>query len=415
MSLTRIRRYAVGTLLLVIAAEAHAQKAVPTSQLAVDVVALKSGRSVRGAVVKMDAAVVSMVVSRTWLQHSSPELFQKTVANEAQLQRKIAEQLRDRLHRLLETPPQDPRLSFFLKQELERVTAQLSRQEPADPSQFLWLDLEQGTIAKVTRAAVDRQRVAMWAWNELLPNVESRDVHELERELKQRKIDSTTHPPDLTNRLAPQLQDDREWAARLALVGYAFDKPLDFQGTGNVLVRIGADQKAIDVAPVLSKVLQSQVDTLLSDLLGESTAVKAPSKESEWLKSASAEANELSVRGFRATRVDVKVDRGQAVVQTVFAAKMPDGSWETVWQATEAQDSTKPRADAEAKIAEDPQVKKILEAVNSFGSGADDKVRQAIRFGAATMAAQQAADGRFYEFRDRYLKRLDGPPLAWTK
>ena len=31
------------------------------------------------------------------------------------------------------------------------------------------------------------------------------------------------------------------------------------------------------------------------------------------------------------------------------------------------------------------------------------------------MAAQQTADSRFFEFRDRHLKHLDGPPLWWTK
>jgi hypothetical protein len=35
----------------------------------------------------------------------------------------------------------------------------------------------------------------------------------------------------------------------------------------------------------------------------------------------------------------------------------------------------------------------------------------AIRFGAATQEAQKQADGRFFEFRDRHLRRLDGPVL----
>lgn len=94
---------------------------------------------------------------------------------------------------------------------------------------------------------------------------------------------------------------------------------------------------------------------------------------------------------------------------------MPNGDWEVVWSHREAQDATKPRADVEAKIAADPQVKQVLDAVKSFGFGADDQIRQAIRFGAATMAAQQAADARFFEFRDRYLKQLDSPPLIWPK
>jgi hypothetical protein len=415
MDLTQFRRSAVaGLLLLAFAAEAQAQKAVPTSQLAVDIVTLKSGKSVRGAVVKADAGVISIAVARGWLDHSMPDLYQKTVDNESQLQRQIAEQLRDRLKKQLETPAQDQRLTFFLKQELERVESQLTRKEPVEPSQFLWLDLEQGTVAKVVRAAPDRQRVAIWAWNESFPNVETRDVHDLERDLKQRKIDPTVAPPDLSNRLAPQLQDDREWAARLAIVEYAFGEPLDFQGTGTVLIRTEADQKGIDLAPILSKVMQTQVDSLLKDLVGDS-ATKSSMNDNDWLKSATAEANSAGARGFRATRVEVKVDQHQAAVQTAFAARMPNGSWEAVWSVNETQDATKPRAEFAAKIAEDPRMKQVLQAVKSFGLGSDERVRKAIRFGAATMVAQQAADGKFFEFRDRYLKRLDGPPLTWSK
>lgn len=416
MNLIRIPRSAVmGLWLLVFVAEAQAQKAVSTSQLAVDVVTLKSGKSVRGAVVKADAGVLSIAVSRRWLEHSAPDLYQRTVANESQLQRQIAEQLRDRLTKQLETPAQDQRLTFFLKQELERVESQLTRKETVEPSQFLWLDLEQGAVTKVVRATPDRQRVAIWAWNESFPNVEMRDVHELERDLKQRKIDPTVAPPDLSDRLAPQLQDEREWAARLAIVEYTFGKPIDFQGTGTVLIRTDADQQGIDLAPVLSKVMQTQVDSLLKDLVGDSGPAKPSIKDNDWLKSASAEATQSAARGFRATRIDVKVEQHQAVVQSAFAARMPNGSWETVWSVNETQDSTKPRAEVEVKIAEDPRVKQVLQTVKSFGLGADDQIRQAIRFGAATMAAQQVADGKFFEFRDRYVKRLDGPPLTWSK
>ncbi|HEY4261390.1 MAG TPA: hypothetical protein VGM98_14580 [Schlesneria sp.] len=416
MNLTKFRRIAIaGLLLLTFAAEAQAQKAVPASQLTVDVVTLKSGKSVRGIVVKADLEMMSIAVSRGSLERSAPDLYQKAIANESQLQRQIAEQLRDRLKTLLETPPQDQRLAFFLKQELERAESQLTRKDPVDLSQFLWLDLEQGSVAKVVRAAPDRQRVAIWAWNESFPNVETRDVHDLERDLKQRKIDPTVAPPDLSNRLAPQLQDEREWAARMAIVEYAFGEPIDFQGTGNLLVRTSGDQKGIDLAPVLSQVMQSQANSLLKDLVGDGRSAVPPVKESDWLKSATAEADELAVRGFRATRVDVKVDRGQAAVQTAFAARMPSGHWETVWSLQETQDSTKPRADFAAKIAEDPRMKQVLQAVKSFGLGGDERIRKAIRFGAATMAAQQAADGKFFEFRDRYLKRLDGPPLTWSK
>ena len=397
-------------------AAAQGAKSVPVSQLAVDVVSLKSGKAVRGAVVQADAnGALVVAVSREWLEQTHPDLYQKSVSKEADLQKQAAEQLRARLTKQLETPPNEPRLVFFLKQELERAETLLARGKPAKPPQFLWLELEHDTITKVTRAPADRQRVAMWAWGERLSNVETRDALDLNRELKQRKFDATAPPPDLSDRLAPRMQDDREWAARMALVEYTLAKPLDFQGTGDVLVRADADRKAVDLAPVLSKVLQSQVDSLLKDLTGDGRPAAAPANDTAWLKAATGEADRVSLKGLRATRVEVKVDGNQATVQTAFAARMPNGNWEVVWSHRESQDATKPRAEAEAKIAGDAQMKQVLDAVKSFGLGADDQVRQAIRFGAATMAAQQAAEARFFEFRDRYLKHLDGPPLTWSK
>ena len=382
---------------------------------AVDVVSLKSGKNVRGAVIKADMnGSVTMAVSRDWLKQAVPDLYQQAISKEADLRKQVGEQLQGRLKKQLETPPKEPRLAFFLKQELERAETLLAAETPKEPSQFLWLDLKSDSITRVTRAPADRQRLAMWAWSERLANVETRDVLELERELKQRKIDATTPPPDLSDRLAPRLQDDREWMARMAIVEYTLDKPLDFQGTGDVLVRTDEKFNGIDLA-VLKNVLQSQVGSLLNELTGDGRPAAASAKDVDWLKSATRIADGASMHGLRATRVEVKVDGNQATVETTFAARMPNGSWEPVWSHRESQDATKPRPEAEAKIAADPQVKKALETLKSFGLNADSQIRQAIRFGAATMAAQQAADSRFFEFRDRHVKHLDGPPLSWTK
>ena len=395
---------------------AQVTKAVPASQPVVDVLRLKTGKWIRGAVVKADPnGSVSMAVSREWLQHANPELFQKVTSKEADHRKLVYEQLRDRLKGLLATPPDEPRLVFFLKQELARAEQQLADGKATKPPQFVWVDLDHDSIANLTRASADRQRVAMWAWSEQLASVETRDLQDLQRELKQRMIDSTVAPPDISERLAPRLQDDREWAARLAIANYALNKPLDFQGTNDVLIRSDADRKAVDLGPVLSKFLKSQVDTLLKDLLGDGRPNDLSGNDREWFKSATVDAESASVLGFRATRVDVKVDSSRATVQTVFVAQMPKGNWEIVWSRVETQDATKPRADIEAKIAGDPQVKQVLETVKALGAGADDQVRQAIRFGAATMAAQQAADAKFFEFRDRYVNHLDGPPLTWSK
>ena len=389
-------------------------KSVSGSQLAVDVVRLKSGRAVRGVVVNGDANGVTMVVSRDWLQQTLPEIYQKTTSDEATLQKQIAEQLQGRLKKELETTT-EPRLQLFLKSELERIEMTLSGTQSPDPTQFVWLFLKQSVIAKMTRATADRQRVVGWAWSEKLENVETRDVHDLERELKQRNVDLKAPPPDLTAQLPSRQQDDREWAARMAIVDYTLGKPVDFQGTSDVLVRSTTENKRLDFAPIATKLMQSQVDSLLKELTSGVNPAASNIANREWLKSASRQADQESARGLRATQVVVNSDGKQAIVQMTFAAKMPNKTWEVIWTRQEVQDATVPRANLESKIAEDPQVKQVFATLTAAGLNADGQIQKAIRFGAATMAAQQSADSHFFQFRDHYVKRLDGPPLNWSK
>ena len=403
------------TLLAITCSTAYSQsKTTAIAQLSVDAISLKSGKVVRGIAIAAPADGPMVVATdRQWLQKHLPDLFLKATVAETD-QRKLANrQLIERLKKRMAAPVAEPGLAFFLKQELERAESQ--RESPPDPPQFIWLELERESIHRFTPAAADRKRVAMWAWSEFLPNVESRDHHDLQRELTQRKVDFTANPPDLSDRVGPRLQDDREWAARMALVEYALGKPLDFQGTGDLLIRTDGNQKSIDLAPLLTRTLNSQVDSLLKELTGEPRTATSTPENKDWLKSATKAADADSVRGLRATRVEVQTDGLKAVVQTAFGVRMPDGSWEVIWSHRESQDGTKLRADAEAKIAKDPRILQITDTLKSLGAGGGDQIRQAIRFGAATMAAQQAADSRFFEFRDRYTKHLDGPPLIWGK
>ncbi len=403
-------------------AVAQPAKSGAMSQLGVDVVSLKSGKSVRGAILRQEPnGSVTMAVSREWLQKANPELLAKLTADEATAQRTAWEQLRDRLTKLLAAPPESQRSVFFMKQELERVEKLLAQAEPPEPPQFVWFEAKKEAVAKVSPTMPDRQRVAIWAWSERLKEVETREVADLTRELKQKGVDVTKPAPDLSDQLAARPQDEREWAARLALVEYAFGTPIDFQGTGDVLVRSNGSRDLKDMAPVIAKVLRGQVDSFLKDLTGDGRPGKNKvASNDDWLKSAKLDAERSGATAFRATRVDLNVEGRQTAVQSVFVVRVDAGSpekgqWETVWSHRETADATKPRAEAEARIANDPQVKQALDKVKSLGLGAEDQIQQAIRFGAATMAAQQTADSRFFEFRDRHLKHLDGPPLWWTK
>ncbi len=389
-------------------------KPVPISQLTVDAIGLKSGKVIRGVIASAPPkGPIIVATERQWLQKHLPDLFLKATAAETELQKQANHQLIERLNKRLAAPVEQPGLAFFLKQELERAESQ--REKPPAAPQFVWLELERDTISRISPAPVDRKRIAMWAFSEYLPNVESRDQQDLQKELTQRKVDFTANPPDLSDRVGPRPQSDHEWAARMAVVEYTLGKPLDFQGTGDLLIRTDGNQQAIDLAPLLTRTLNSQVDSLLKELTGEPRSASPTTENKDWLKSATKSADAESVRGLRATRVEVQTDGLKAVVQTAFSARMPDGSWEVIWSHRESQDGTKPRPDAEAKITKDPRIQQITDTVKSLGTGGDDQIRQAIRFGAATMAAQQAADSRFFEFRDRHTKHLDGPPLIWGK
>jgi hypothetical protein len=292
----------------------------------------------------------------------------------------------------------------------------LVKSAPPEALQFIWFDGTKNKIAKVTRSGADRRRLAVWAWFEELPNVESCDAAVLARELKQKGVDPGQPPPDLSDRLPPRLQDDREWAARMAVTAYSLGESLDFQGTGDLLVRSERSADAKDAAPVIAKLLSQQLDSLVRDLVGGTPSAAGNTGSSDdWLKPAVREAESRKARAFRATRVDLNLNGRQALVYSVFVVRLDNGDWETIWSDRETEDTAKPRAAMEESISKDPQVKSALDAIRSLGGVTDDRLQQAIRCGAATMAAQKAVESRFFAFQESLLKRLDGPPLWWTK
>jgi hypothetical protein len=388
-------------------------------RLAVDVVKLRSGKTLRGTIAHAGPdGSLTLAVARDWLQKADPKLLADLEVDETRVARAALEQLRDRIKNEVRVTPEDSPVAGLLRLERTRVDALLAgaaaeKTRPGEP-QFVWVDLAKKEVDRVSSAAVEHKQVAGWAWYERLANVETRPADDLARELKRRGIDVSQPVPDLSERLPIRLPDDREWSARMALVAYSLSKPLDFQGTGDLLVRSDRANNAGDMAPLVAKLFGGQVDSLLKDLLSDgrplATSAKSPTA---WLESAIREAERDKARAFRATRVDLDVEHRQASVTSVFVVEL-NGKWETVWSERDTEDGAQERPQTEATIATDPQVKSALALVKSLGTGADDQVRAAIRFGAATMAAQQTVNRGFSAFQEPYLRRLDGPPLWWT-
>ena len=102
----------------------------------------------------------------------------------------------------------------------------------------------------------------------------------------------------------------------------------------------------------------------------------------------------------------------QVIVETRFIARVADKKWKTIWLTKEQGDGTQARPEMEARIEQDPQFKSALDKVKSLGIADNGLLKLAVRIGAATMAAQQSADGAFAGFKDRYVRHLDAPPLV---
>lgn len=377
---------------------------------AVDIVSLKSGKSPRGLIAWRDPnGSLAIVVSREWLQGANPAYATEALAANLERCKTAWAQDRDRIAERLKSPPDAPQLVFFLKQELERLKQSLANREVPEPD-FLWFDIPSESIAKVVAATPEQRRVALFAWSEGLAHVETRDTASLSKELMSKGVKLEGSGPDLSDRLSARPQTDDEWSARMALVEYTLDKPVDFQGMGDTFARTG-DGQPINLAEVLPKIFQQQLGSLLKELTNDGQFAAKSRSDSEWLKPAIREAESAKSKGFRITRLEIDATQMRVTVETRFVAQLGAGKWQTVWRESIIEDGTKARPGAEGRIEQDPQLKSVVETLKSLGLADAKTLQQAIRVGAATMSAQQSADAAFGEFRDRYTRHLDGPPL----
>jgi len=454
-------------LVLVLAAHAQSQpadrgksaKAPP--QGVTDLISVAGGGEIRGAVVKrFPDGSLDVAVRRDWLDAHAPEVAAVLGAEERRQTKAVTEALARRLAAAIAALPESrTRTLGLLRREADRVDRWLAAAEEAEDrdearrsaeaggadrpvrppaarrgdSQFALLRIAPKRVTKVRPSGQDAQRIARWAWSERLDDVEGRSAADLTKELRGRGIDPLSPPPGLGDRLPPLPQDDREWAARMALVEDALGDPVAFQGFGDTVVKAGDTEGGLaGILPQLGQLLGGGngalggpgLDEILGGLQGGGIpGVRAPppatpgganpaGKPAErWLVSARAQAADAG--HYRATRVNVDAAMGRAEVESVFEARMPDGSWETIWREVRAADAAQANEAAVERITADERISGLLQTIRGIGIVDEASIMQAIRVGAATMEAQGSVDTAFNDFRSRHIQRLDGPPLRW--
>ena len=451
--------------LLGLAALAHAQpadrgkseKAPP--QGVTDLISVAGDGEIRGAVVKrFPDGSLDVAVQRDWLDAHAPEVAEVLGVEERRQTKAVMEALAKRLAAAIAALPESrTRTLGLLRREADRVDDWLvAAEEAADrdaaarsadeggadrpirpravrrgESQFTLLRIAPKRVTKVRPSGQDAQRIARWAWSERLEDVEGRSAADLTKELKGRGIDPRSPPPGLGDRLPPLPQDDREWAARMALVGDALGDSVAFQGFGDAVVKAGeAEGGLAGILPQLGQLLGGGngglggLDDILDGLKGGGLpgaqaippatpggANPAGKPAERWLVSARAQAADAG--HYRATRVNVDAANGRAEVESVFEARMPDGSWETIWREVRAADAARANEAAVERITADERISGLLQTIRGIGLVNEASIMQAIRVGAATFTAQGEIDTAFNDFRSRHVQRLDGPPLRW--
>ena len=395
----------IGLILIAVSSAVHG-----ADRPAADQITLRNGSKLRGVLLEQSDKSVTLLVSAKWLSATNAKLHhsarQQTIdGNTTALEQAV---------RRLKAEPDAARnaaLTAFLKQQLDDAEAELEKADDFDP-EFLWLTLSMKEVARVDAATPEHRQLLTWAWSEQLDRAEARSADELSRELKGRNVSPIGWPLAFLERMPAREQGDDEWAARRALVEYAMGSRLDFQGTGDVLARVGKEAQA-DIGQLLVDLLRQQLQSQLGDLLGERPAKNGRDNgaKSESLTKAIQTAESEKKNGFRMTRLELAGDFQQATVTTQFVARLADGSWRTTFQHTARGDANQARPEVEKRIQDDPQVKKVLDLTRQLGVSGDAQIQQAIRFGAATMTAQQTSDREFAAFRDVYLPSLLKPAL----
>ena len=383
----------------------------------VDIALLKGGVELRGTVLSHNAHELKLVVQRDWLAANQPEMAQ-TLSDESIAQAAAArEELLKRITIWQAERQADTRLVAVLKQQRRRLEKP-APQVPEPASQFVVVTLPAQRIRKVYSTSDNSRQLAMVAWQLRLPRVEDSAFGPLKTTVTALVPDWPTMKVDLADRLPtgePQSAD--EWAARQAIFEYEYRQRLDFQGTGNLIVRVGEGAEKPNLGELLAETAADSLQGELSGLGLEGLGIDlGPAQKSEkpaaadWQQTAIAEAKTLDSRGFCVTRVPKITGAGPATVTVSFFIRLSSGDYRMIWTHESTTDpSTIPEKDL-ASIEQDPQVQEILKVARALSIGPD--ATQAVRFGAAVQASLGEAENTFFQFRQRYNDTLDGPVLV---
>jgi hypothetical protein len=409
------------------------QAQLPSSSkksLVVDEVITTDGKRFYGIILRnSNRDGLTMMIRRDWLEKTHRDLFQAHVAKESEKEIQAMTNHLFRLEAWWKSRKENSELVAFVDREMERIEKQReSKQKNQNPElqPFTLINFPVAELRKFYQQPQERHQIAGIAWKHNIDRVTTRSIKSIQRELESKKIDWRKESFDLSDKLpSSQGQSDEQWRARVALIEYQLCQPLDFQGTGSMLLRIEPDQANLrpgDINAVMKQLMNSNMPSNLSSLLSGNPLFKELGigsnlqnnnlkQESDWWRSAAKVAESEKINGFLTARVVNEIGGNDAQVELCFFAYIKPDRWIEVIKI-ESRASHKDVNAAEIdRINNDPQVEGLLDIARGLGLGSGVIIDKAIRHGAATKLALDESKDKFHQFLERHVKRSDSPPL----
>lgn len=401
-------------------ATALAAPPVAIRDRAVDMVALVGGEQILGMFASPPAnGTVTLYADRDWLQKHEPALYRKVAAGENNRRKQALEQYLERLKTWRERRPEPKLLTNFIERSLRDVESRLQGVEQnkpdSKPSQLVVVEVPAVQVKRFWSQPPEVRRLLGLAWEAELDGIEDLSAAALADKLKQQSVDVEHTVPDLSDRIGVVPLDDRQWAAKVALIEFKILGQPHFQGTGGMLVRDDGSGARPQLPDLIGGLLQDQLGDALGDLLNPQGGGQggAANKQTKAVEKALATAAEERATGVRITYLNQDITNGRATVTDTFYARMPDNSWAAICEKSSTVGLDAANKLTEEELAADPQMAEALKTLKGLGIDANqDLFKSALRFGGATQKAMQNADRDFTDFLLAHTRRLIDPPLA---
>ena len=390
----------------------------PASRLAVDTLTSREGKRYRGIILSRDSeGSVRLVVSREWFEQTYSNQYTDHRQVESVDRQRALKELARRVTDWIDEREDDAMLAAFLRDELKRVESAITNSDGDDLSKFTLLSFPGNQIKHIQQQSEQRHRIAAAAWRHGLKDVSTRSANALRRELQTKQILWENEPIDLSHEIPVTTQSAAEFAARRALVEHQLREAVEFQGTDRFLIRKGDAVAA--AANVWGQVLNggNSINQLLNELdlpearltTGEASAANQRDKST---RGAVEKAEKEGFYGVLITRMNPDYTSPDINVECEFWAKKAPGKWIPVASfraRTLLDDQTQQDIDA---LRDDPQIQQLSNIIGNLKVGDAKMLDKALRYGAATQQATADVQKQFLTFANRYVQRLDGPPLS---